>query len=336
MNFKQLEALIYVARNGTFKKAAESLYFASPGDEYITPESIQYRIKQLEQDLGVTLYRKRRGSARVQLTREGQLFLNEAVDVYQRMCEWKGIFLESQEGALTFATTQAVLIHRLLPPIKKFLEIHPKICMRVLNCPDDTELERSLIEGKLDFAFATRPPDSQELEYVFWKRSAMVLVTPKDHKFAKRKSISLAELVDEPLVVLNPDVRGDRDLLNREFLRIGAQRPNIVMETSNSEIITAYVEAGVGLGIISETSTINQRREINVVQITDLMNKSEVGLLTRRGQYLSWRAREFLSLTDPAFEQWLIARESGNGAAPEEEKLPEVPTLKRRSKSPAN
>jgi DNA-binding transcriptional LysR family regulator len=310
MNFKQLEALIYVVRNGTFKKAAESLYFDSPVDEYTTPESIQYRIKQLEQDLGVSLYQKNRGSARVQLTREGQVFLKEAVDVYQRMNEWKGIFLENQDRNLTFATTQAVLIHRLLDPLKKFREMHPKTVVSAQNSSDNEELERALIEGKLDFAFATRPPDSQSLEYVLWKRTRLVLITPKNHRLATRQSVSITELVQEPLVVLNPDARGDRDTIGNEFLRIGCPKPNIVVETSNSEIIVAYVEAGLGVSIISETSMLNQKRDVKAIPISDIKNKSEIGLLTRRAQYISWSTREFLSLVDPLFAQWIAERET--------------------------
>ncbi|MGF1572170.1 MAG: LysR family transcriptional regulator [Sumerlaeia bacterium] len=323
MNFKQLEALIYVVRNGTFKKAAESLYFDSPVDEYTTPESIQYRIKQLEQDLGVSLYHKNRGSARVQLTREGQIFLKEAVDVYQRMTEWKGIFLEKQDRTLTFATTQAVLIHRLLDPLKKFRELHPKTVVSALNSPDHEELERSLIEGKLDFGFATRPPDSQSLEYILWKRSKYVLITPKNHKFANRPAVSLTELTQEPLIVLNPDARGDRDTIGTEFSRIGCTKPNIVLETSNSEIIVAYVEAGLGVSITSETSLINQKRDVRTIQISDLKKKSEIGLLTRRAQYISWATREFLSLVDPTFAQWLTERDTRKESETdmEEEKL---------------
>lgn len=304
MNFKQLEAIIYVARHGTFRKAAETLYFDSHEDEYITPESIQYRLKQLETELGVSLYRKRRGSSRVQLTREGQLFLREAVDVYQRMSEWQGLFLDSGDKTLTFATTQAVIIHRLIPAISNFRQSHPTARMRILNLGDEA-IESQLLSGQLDFAFAVRSPDSPELEYILWRRSRLALVTPRNHPLGNRSSVTLKDFVKEPLVVLNPDVRGDRDTLNRAFLRAGESKPNIVMETSNSEIIAAMVEAGIGLGIMSDISMSNQPRAVSAVPISDLKSESEVGLLIRKGQYLNWHTREFLSTLDPFFKKWI-------------------------------
>jgi len=321
MNYKQLEALIYVARHGTFKKAAESLYFELSGEDYVTPESIQYRLKQLEQDLGVSLYQKRRGSSRVQLTREGQLFLSEAVDVYQRMSEWQTRFLDEGEGMLTIASTQAVIIHRLLPAIKKFREQNPQTVIRALNL-DDENTEKAVFEGRVDLAFSVRPPDSESLEYVLWKRSHLVVVLPLGHKLGRRDEVELKDLVEDNLIVLNPDIRGDRDMLNRSFMDSGCAKPNIAIETSNSEMITAMVEAGLGLGIMSNTSMANQSRQVTSVPIKDLNYKSEVGLLVRRGQFIGWRARSFLTELDPIFEQWLQSRELPEGEEqPEQEEL---------------
>lgn len=314
MNYKQLEAIVYLARHGTFRKAAETLYFDSPEDGYITPESIQYRLKQLEAELGVSLYRKRRGSSRVQLTREGQLFLREAVDVYQRMREWNGLFLETRHSILTFGTTQAVIIHRLIPTIGEFRKGNPQVRLRILNLSDEA-LETDVLSGKLDFAFAVRTPDSSDLEYVLWKRSRLVLITPKNHPLGKRSEIQLRDLVTEPLIVLNPDVRGDRDTINRAFLRAGEAQPNIVIEASNSEIIAAMVEAGLGLGITSATSMTNQPRALCSVPVVDLTSESEVGLLIRRGQYLNMHTRKFLSMLDPFFEKWV----SEHAEMPEDE-----------------
>lgn len=309
MNFKQLEALIYVTRHNTFKQAAEALYFDSSGEEYITPESIQYRIKQLEQELGVSLYRKRQGSSRVLLTREGQLFLREAMDVYQRMQEWRGMFLESDRGSLTFATTQAVLIHRLVEAIAAFHNRRPQVRLRILSATAQ-EMENMVAEGRIDFGISTRRPEQPELEYIPWKKSAMVLVTPLGHPLALRRPATLAEIADHPLVLLEPEMRGDRELVDEAFRRAGVRQANVVMETSNSEIITAYVEAGIGVSIVAETSVLRLRRKVEVVPLGEQIGKTEVGLLVREGQYLPARVREFLAMLDNKVRDWLTEREN--------------------------
>lgn len=316
MNYKQLQALIYVARHGTFKKAAEALYFESPGEEYVTPESIQYRIKQLEADVGVTLYRKRQGSSSVLLTREGQLFLREAVEVYQRMSEWRGMFLETAGGVVAFASTQAVLIHRIHDAVLEFRKRFPQVMIRAMNAPAET-MERWVAEGAIDFAISTRRPDIPDLEYVPWRRSRMVMICAENHPLAQRDTVSLADIAPHQMVALDPDVRGDRDLMDEAFARAGFRQLNIVLETSNSEIIASYVEAGIGVSVIAETSQIRQARRVKSIPISDFPRKSETGLLVREGQYMPARVTGLISLLDPMFEDWLASRASQHPEEPE-------------------
>lgn len=313
MNLKQLQALIYVSREGTFKKAAEALYFNSSGDDYITPESIQYRIKQLEQELNVSLYQKRQGSSRVLLTREGQLFLREAMDVYSRMSEWKNMFMEAGAGRLIFASTQAVLIHRMLDAVKTFRQKFNQIRLQMINASADA-MEKMVTEGQVDFALSTRRPERPGLEYVTWKQSRMVLLTPSGHPLTKRKNPALEEIAKHPMILLEPELRGDRDLVAESFVRAGIDHLNIVIETSNSEIIAAYVEAGLGISIISETGTLSQRRKVETLPLPDITEKSEVGLLLREGQFITERAKAFLTnLDEEFFDQWLKDRDERIG-----------------------
>ena len=326
MNLKQLQALIYVSREGTFKKAAEALYFNSSGDEYITPESIQYRIKQLEQELGVSLYQKRQGSSRVLLTREGQLFMREAMDVYSRMSEWKNMFMESGPGRLTFATTQAVIIHRLLKTVKSFRETHDNIRLHMINASADA-MEKMVMEGQVDFAFSTRRPERADLEYVLWTRSKMMVITPLGHPLTKLKTVSLHDIAKYPMILLEPELRGDRDLVAESFVKAGIDSLDIVIETSNSEIIAAYVEAGIGISMISETSTLSQNRKIDTISVPDLNERSEVGLLVREGQYIPERAKAFLLQLDKEFfGKWLKERDERLA-----KQLAEVPAKKSRN-----
>lgn len=316
MDFKQLEAIVYVNRNGTFKQAAEALYFDSDGEKFITPETIQYRIKQLEQELGIQIYQKRQGSARVVLTREGQLFLNEALDVYQRMTKWRDMFLESDYGLLTFATTQAVLIHRLGDAVRDFIQRYPRIRLRAYNAAA-SRIEEMVAQGFVDFGLSTRPPASSELDYLLWRRSPLVALIPADHPLAERERVSLLEVAEYPLILLEPEMRGDRELIDAAFRKIARARPRIVMETSNSEIVSAYVELGVGIGILAESTQVRQRRAVRVVRLKETLGDSEVGLLIRQGQYVQQNTRRFLRLLDAELAEKLDARERRLGDEPQ-------------------
>ncbi|CAN5369017.1 hypothetical protein BH09SUM1_BH09SUM1_19950 [soil metagenome] len=308
MNLKNLEALIAVNQHGTFKQAAQALYFESPGEEYVTPESIQYRLRQLEEELGVSLYRKRQGSSRVTLTREGKLFLLEALQVYERMLEWRGMFLETPAGNLTFATTQAVVINRLHDTIVEYNKKFPKVRLQVVNA-NAPRMEALVASGKVDFAISTRPPAESELDYLFWKRSDLVLVTPIGHPLAKIDKPRLADVAQYPLILLDRQLHSDREIIDEAFRREGIANRDVVFQASDSVTILSYVESGMGITITSETNLIRTTRKVVAKKLASKIGQSEVGLLLREDQHLTSRVREFLYMVDPAFKRVLKERD---------------------------
>lgn len=308
MNLKNLEALIAVNQHGTFKQAAEALYFESPGGEYITPESIQYRLRQLEEELGVSLYRKRQGSSRVTLTREGKLFLLEALDVYERMLEWRGMFLEQPSGNLVFASTQAVIINRMYETILEYNKKFPKVRLQAINA-DASRMESLVASGKVDFAISTRPPSEPELDYLLWKRSNFVLITPPGHPLAKMDKPRLTDVAQYPLILLDRQLHSDRELIDEAFRREGIANREVVFQASDSATILTYVEAGMGVSIVSETNLIRTKRNIAAKKLASKIGQSEVGLLLREDQYLTSRVREFLDMIDPMFRKLLKERD---------------------------
>jgi DNA-binding transcriptional LysR family regulator len=68
MNFKQLEAFIWVAELQSFTKASRQLFMSQP--------AVSFQIKALEEDLQVTLFQ--RGDKKVILTEAGRLLYPEA------------------------------------------------------------------------------------------------------------------------------------------------------------------------------------------------------------------------------------------------------------------
>jgi DNA-binding transcriptional LysR family regulator len=310
VNDKQLEALIFLHRCGTFKEAAKTLYFESEDEEYITPEALQYRIRTLEQELGISLYNKRQGTARVSLTREGHLFLREAITIHQRMRRWRAMFTESTRGRLSFAATEPVILHRLPAPIQQFHERFPQIELRIHSTGPE-QIETMVRRGEVDFGFGTHEPESDELEYQLWRQSNMVVVTPRGHELTRMEEVTLQDLARYPLIVLDPE-RGhgdDRMLVDAAFRQAGIRHTgNIVMQTSNSEIIKCFVEIGLGIGIVAETSVVGLRRDLEVISLGDVFGKTEVGLLTRVDKVITAPMRELFLLISDAFSDWIEAR----------------------------
>lgn len=71
MNLAQLEAVVWLSRLGNFRKAAKRLGITQP--------AISLRIRQIERELGVTLFK--RGTTSTQLTESGRQLVVYAVDI---------------------------------------------------------------------------------------------------------------------------------------------------------------------------------------------------------------------------------------------------------------
>ncbi len=310
MNEKQLEALIYLSRNQNFTKAAEILYFDSDEDDYMTPETLQYRIKSLEEELGVRLYKRQKGVNRVTLTREGNLFLKEALSVYQQMKQWRLLFTESEHYQFSFAATELVILHRLPEIMVKFHKLFPNSKIEMRSAAPE-EVEYLVRRGEVDFGLGTHSPDDQELEYKVWKKSKLCVVTPKGHELTRKLNVTLEDIAQYPLILLShdPSRRDDRARVDMAFRREQVNHTEkIIMITSNSEIVNCYVETGIGIGIVPETALINTKRNIDIVDVGNIFGTTEVGILVRDDKVITTAMKELFLLLDPKFDDWMKKR----------------------------
>ena len=83
MEIRAIETFHAVVKFGSFQKAAEALNYSQP--------TITFRIKQLETDLGVQLFKR---GKQAQLTTSGRLFLEKSAKLFFRIpvCFWKTKF----------------------------------------------------------------------------------------------------------------------------------------------------------------------------------------------------------------------------------------------------
>src|SRR5688572_13517551 len=85
----QVAAFVLLARQGSLRAAAESLFISEQG--------LRSRLVALEERLGVELYKKSRGlRKRTPLTPQGRHFLPHAEAFLERAAQMVGLFQEEQ------------------------------------------------------------------------------------------------------------------------------------------------------------------------------------------------------------------------------------------------
>lgn len=100
MNIQQMKYVVAVANNGSFREAAKKMFVSQP--------SLSAGIKELETELGITLFtRTNRGAY---LTEEGQDFLNRAEKILVQLDTLESHYLTSEKRERIFQSLPSIMI----------------------------------------------------------------------------------------------------------------------------------------------------------------------------------------------------------------------------------
>ena len=153
----------------------------------------------------------------------------------------------AQTGTLVIGTFSSVATHILPPVIEKFQEEHPGIEYE-LRMGDYSEIESWVADGLVDFGFLPYPPQEPKEGLVREPvlTDELLAVVPEGHSLAKKSRIALADLCDEPFILLE---RGCDNEVSPLFDRAGLN-PRSRLATWDDYAIMSMVENGLGLSIL--------------------------------------------------------------------------------------
>ncbi|POA18172.1 LysR family transcriptional regulator [Pseudomonas sp. FW300-N1A1] len=234
----QLKAFHAVAQHGSFTKAAERLFLTQP--------AISDQVRKLEERFGVLLFHRNKRSVR--LTDLGERLLSITQRLFVIEAEAQELLQDSQAlqtGSLILAVDAPVHV---LPQIARFCERYPGISVKIETGNTDESLSR-LFNYQADLALLGRDVSDERLLSLPLRNDPMVAFVSRNHPWAGRASICLADLDDTPLV-LRETGSVTRQTLEEEMARAGFRiRPAIQVE--GREAAREAVVVGIGVGVVS-------------------------------------------------------------------------------------
>lgn len=148
---QNLNAFLYfeaVARRGTLTRAAEELG--------VSPSAVSQQVKQLEQQLGVKLFR-RNGRA-LSLTLEGeQLFQASTTAISMLRDAHRNLGRGRELRRLNLRVAPSFGVRWLGPRLHRFVERYPTWDLRVDAAPDPTDFEREIMDLDIRYGHGTWP-----------------------------------------------------------------------------------------------------------------------------------------------------------------------------------
>jgi len=307
MNLQQLRYVHEVARRGlNVSDAAAALYTSQPG--------VSKQIRLLEEELGFTIF-ERGGKRLTAVTEPGKIVLDIAARVLGELKDLKRVgddYAGEAGGTLDVATTHTQARYALPAVVKRFMELHPGVRLR-LHQGNPEQVAEWTLRGDTDLGIATESLDQRPglltLPCYQW---AHAVIAPCGHPILRAGALTLAELAKHPLITYDPSFTG-RSRIDVAFERAGLAT-NVVLTAIDADVIKTYVTLGLGLGIIAEMA-FDPARDSGLVALParGLFASSTTRLAFRRDAYLRKFDYAFIELFAPQLTRRVVQTSMAGG-----------------------
>ncbi|MBP1861034.1 LysR family transcriptional regulator [Rhizobium herbae] len=291
LHSRKLQYINEIARCGSIRKAAARLNVAS--------SAINRQILALEEEIGVPIFeRLPRG---LRLTAAGELCIEHIRDVlknYERLeSRIRGLKMP-QAGKVSIVTTVGLAAGPLPEIIAKFIGQHPRVRIQLRNDGGSTTLH-PVLTGEVDIGLGFNIPATPGIRTLANFDVPIGVVLPPGHKLAGTGPISLADVVQERLVLAQTGT-SLRDVINLALAPLPVSVEPVV-ETNASEMLKQLVKSGTGLTLLNPLDVIVECRR------GELVFRPIAETHSRQPMKLFARARAPLDAATSLFVEYLMA-----------------------------
>lgn len=287
LTLRQLEYLVVVGETGSIARAADRLNVSSP--------SISSAITLLEDELGISLFVRQHAQG-LSLTQGGQRVLEQARQVLSGAREIANIAADisgTARGPLAVGCllTFAQLV---LPRLRRGFETaYPdvRIVQRELN---QAEILHALQRSEIDIALTYDMDIPTDLNFIGLARLSPFALFHAGHELAQRASVSIADLSELPMILLDLPISADYFL---SLFSAAAQQPRIVERTRDMAVMRSMVGNAFGYSIANvrpQSDTSPDGSPLVCVPISGPVRSLRMGLLTTHGAEKSRTLQAFI------------------------------------------
>ncbi|WP_028217279.1 LysR family transcriptional regulator [Paraburkholderia oxyphila] len=214
---------------------------------HLSPPSASYRLKNLEQAVGATLFV--RGPKGMDLTPAGQVLLDYVRNVLaslERMHGEVARFTNGVKGHIRLVCNSSCLVG-LTTPLSRFLAVHPGINVDLEERPSE-DISRAVAEGAADIGLLAGDVDVHPLAAIEYAVDELILVAAMQHPLATRPQIRFADALDCDFVAM-----GRRSSNYHFLLQIAGKlgrRLNVRVNVESFPAVLQFVEQNVGVAIV--------------------------------------------------------------------------------------
>lgn len=294
MELFPLRVFLTVASEKSFSRAAEKLLRTQP--------AVSLAVQRLEHELGELLID--RSAKQLLLTDAGRIvvdyarrFENLEADLENALAELR----DNSSGRLVIGANESTTLY-LLSQIEQYRRLYPKVKVQVRRCLS-SRIPAQLIDGDLELGLLSYDPGDDRLVSTVIYTDHLAFIVSPEHRFARRDSISIADLGMETFIAHNV-ISPYREVVLREFQRHKVQL-NMDVEMPTVETIRRLVQRNQGVAFLPRLC-VEQEVEQGIlceVGVRELKVERKIRLVHPARRALSHAAKAFLELMKARGEQ---------------------------------
>jgi DNA-binding transcriptional LysR family regulator len=292
MDSDALNTFLTVHRRGGISNAAKALHRSQP--------AISRRIALMEQELGVPLFERVAGRAR--LSDAGRVMVPYAERAVAAALDAENAVRALKlrdSGPVSLAVVGTLAGGRLSQILRRFTGEHPDVDLS-LRTATSAEVSDFVRRGEATIGLRYDTDGLPDLDCELLFAEPLRVVCALDHPRAGRRVARLADLSDERWIAF-PEIPGRREITASHVFALFQTHGLGEVEWTPVDSLTAQkrlVEAGLGIALLSQSNAAEELRSsvISTIRVGDLVASHSVVAVTRRGGFLSAASRRLLEI----------------------------------------
>jgi DNA-binding transcriptional LysR family regulator len=289
MRLEQLRHIVEVSQSKSISLAAERSFISQP--------AISASITKLEIELGVTLFK--RTSQGVSPTELGESIIQKAIEVIDKIDEIKSIAKTTAitlNGNISVAAVPSMGNTIMVNALTTFKYKHPNVQV-MLKIGESNNILHDVQSGKIDFSIILKTDELLQAKNIYFKelfKDEFVVLVGKNSPLASKKSITLEEALEQPLVLYNTEYVtkcGISEILQK----YGQLR--IAYRFDDLKIIEKVISSGTCVSFVPKfmTDYYLQYDSFIPLPINNMTLEASIVIIWTRRHHLSLIEKEFIN-----------------------------------------
>lgn len=291
MTLQQINYAIVISETGSMNKAAEQLYITQP--------SLTNAIKELEKEIGITVFN--RSGKGVSLTADGMEFLTYARQVYQQyetlQEKYSGGRIKRKFGVSSQHYSFAV--HAFVETVNNYNTCDYEFAIRETNTADvitDVATLKSeigiLYLSDFNRQFILKMIQTNQLEFIHLIDCDVFAYLWKEHPLAERDSVSISDLEHYPCLTFE---QGDKSSFYFAEEIISTSDFSRVIKASDRSTMLNLMKGINGYTFCSGIICGNLNgSDYAAIPLSDKTDKMEIGYIKRKNIIMSDIGKEYI------------------------------------------